>query len=129
MNDNEALEEFKKYCKECRKNAKEVGCKDEDILCNECKVKNAIDALEGNATVERLKELATKLDYKVIKSTNPPKLLNCVCGSNRRQHYYSFDSEYLECMNCGRKSPAGKNRRETAENWNKMIESLMKEGE
>lgn len=129
MTDNEALYQFNKYCAECRDNAVKAGGKEVDILCDKCKVKNALNALEGNITVERLKELATKLNYKVIKSTNPPKLLPCICGSHRRQHYYSFKSEYLECMNCGRKSPAGKNRRETAENWNKMIESLMKEGE
>lgn len=129
MTDNEALYHFNEYCRNCRDNAAKTGVKEEDILCDTCKVKNALVALEGNITVERLKELATKLGYKVIKSTNPPKLLDCICGSNRRWHWYSFETgECLECMNCGRKSPAGKNRRETAENWNAMIKELMKEG-
>lgn len=128
MTDNEAIKKFEEYCVECRKNAKRTGCREEDILCNECKITNALNALKGNVTLERVKELAKKFNYKLIESTNPPKLLDCICGSHRRQHYYSFDSEYLECMNCGRKSPAGKNRRETAENWNRMIENLMKEG-
>lgn len=126
MNDNEALGEFKKYCKECRKNAKKVGCKDEDILCDKCKVKNAIDALEGNVSLDRLKEIAKKNGYKVFKSTNPPKLLNCVCGSTRRNRFYSVNGDWLECTHCGIKSPKGSNRWEVVRNWNAMIEELKK---
>lgn len=73
MTDNEALCRFNEYCKICRNNAATVGVKEEDILCDKCKVKNALDALEGNITVERLKELATKLGYKVLKKSEDSK--------------------------------------------------------
>lgn len=74
-------------------------------------------------TVEELKKEAAKLGYNIIKKQEYIRFKPCVCGCNRRTHWYSYENTvFFECNNCGLKSPIGLDEKEAKLNWNKMIE-------
>lgn len=78
-------------------------------------------------TVEELRCEAKALGYNIIKINPMEKLLPCVCGCNRREHWYvsgAFDGVKLKCMKCGREAN-GRNDREVRHNWNQMIKEVM----
>lgn len=80
-------------------------------------------------TYEELKAEADKLGYTLVKYKKAEKLLPCICSSNRRSTYYRWNDDgtnslILECMRCGKRAPAGKNKIEAVANWNKMIRIL-----
>ena len=76
-------------------------------------------------TVEELKSEAKRLGYKLIKDVRPPKLLPCICGSNKRTEWW--DSARccveLECQRCGLIA-SGKNRTEAILAWNARVKEL-----
>lgn len=77
-------------------------------------------------TIEELKEEAKKLGYTVVKIPKKEKLLPCVCGNNRREHWHRVDIksgrayEILRCSKCGREAK-GETERDAIHNWNEMI--------
>lgn len=74
-------------------------------------------------TVEELKKEAAKLGYNIIKKQKYIRFNPCVCGCNRREHWYGYgQTKFFRCKNCGLKSPEGSNEKEAKLNWNKMIE-------
>ena len=78
-------------------------------------------------TVEELRCEAKALGYNIIKINPMEKLLPCVCGCNRREHWHvsgAFDGVKLKCMKCGREAK-GRNDREVRHNWNQMIKEVM----
>ena len=78
-------------------------------------------------TVEELRCEAKALGYNIIKINPMEKLFPCVCGCNRREHWYvsgAFDGVKLKCMKCGREAK-GRNDREVRHNWNQMIKEAM----
>ena len=81
--------------------------------------------------VEELRREAKALDYNIIKINPMEKLLPCVCGCNRRDHW-SVGGAYvgikLKCMKCGREA-MGKNAREVRHNWNEMIKEEQNEAD
>lgn len=94
MTDNEALYHFNKYCENCRNNAAMMGVKEEDILCDKCKVKNALDALEAGAVKHG--------HWIWDKCANMGGLPKCsVCG--RRSHSATWGDEDNYCPRCGAK--------------------------
>lgn len=81
-------------------------------------------------TVEELRCESKALGYNIIKINPMEKLLPCVCGCNRREHWYVsgvFDGVKLKCMKCGREAK-GRNDREVRHNWNQMIKEVMPNG-
>jgi len=77
-------------------------------------------------TFEELKEEAKRQGYNLIKITKKEKLLPCICGNTRRQHWHRVDVksgrsyEILRCPNCGREVN-GETEKEAKHNWNLMI--------
>lgn len=82
-------------------------------------------------TLEELKAEADKLGYRLSKKSERVKFLPCVCGCNRRLHwfghsYYEGTQISFECNNCGLKSPPGSSEQEARQKWNKMIKEMRK---
>lgn len=53
----------------------------------------------------------------------PERLVPCVCGSKRREHWFGTTSERMEilkCCKCGREA-SGKSEIEVHKKWNEMI--------
>lgn len=77
-------------------------------------------------TLEQLKIEAEKLGYYLVKKNKKPKMLPCVCGCKRRDHWFiGGDSEYkrmLKCKKCDIEV-YGKNDIDVINKWNEMIES------
>ena len=67
---------------------------------------------------------AKALGYKLIKDTPREKLLPCICGCNRREHWFTCAKgvKYvvLKCVRCEREA-SGQSEREAIHNWNEMI--------
>lgn len=105
--------------------------KGQKIIISWAHLKGTSDCLrdkgESTMTIEELRREAKKLGYNIIKIKKTEKLLPCVCGCNRREHWHSaFDqSESLVCKKCGRFAE-GKNKDEAIHNWNVMIKEEMK---
>lgn len=82
-------------------------------------------------TVEELKEEAKKLGYNLIPIRKYEKLIPCVCGCNRRDHFYGWkngeDIVTLRCKRCGKEAP-GRNEADARRNWNNAM-SWLKEHE
>ena len=77
-------------------------------------------------TYEELKIEAAKLGYSLVKFTKREKLLPCVCGRNKRSHWYGYKDgkEYYTLMcSCGM-SATGYTELEVRHNWNEMIKEL-----
>lgn len=76
-------------------------------------------------TFEELKAEAKAQGYNLIKINKKEKLLPCVCGCNRREHWsgWSGEEEFIKlvCSKCGIFAK-GKTEKEATRNWNKMIE-------
>ena len=64
----------------------------------------------------------------VKEREKPEKLLPCVCGSKRREHWFGSGdrSIILKCCRCGLEA-AGKNEIEAHKEWNEMIAKKNKE--
>lgn len=73
-------------------------------------------------TVEELKIEANKLGYNIIKKNIKPKILPCVCGCKRREHWSNSveNTRTLICKRCHKKI-IGKNEIDVINNWNKEI--------
>lgn len=63
----------------------------------------------------------------VKERERPEKLLPCICGSKRREHWYGITPyrEILKCPKCNRKAE-GKNEIESHKAWNEMIREELK---
>lgn len=73
-------------------------------------------------TYERLKKLADKMGYKLIKKQEKVNLLPCKeCGCKKRKQLYYSDKKEVSyvCLRCGVVATAGKNDVEARKNWNK----------
>lgn len=80
-------------------------------------------------TYDELKAEAKAMGYNLIKKSAPmPKFLPCVCGNNRRYHWWS-SGPFYKCTKCGRKSPPAKGERAAREAWNKMIMEALKDAD
>lgn len=85
-------------------------------------VEIAIQALSAQLTLDELKAEAKRQGYKLIKDNPIPKFNPCICGANHRTEWKNTRGAYCyECMECGRTSSWGDNRREARENWNRMV--------
>ena len=75
-------------------------------------------------TVEELRKEAKALGYSIIPIVRTEKLLPCVCGSKRRDHWITYVKgtrmQVLKCRKCGR-SECGTTVREASHNWNVMV--------
>ena len=75
-------------------------------------------------TVEELRKEAKALGYNLIKINKPEKLLPCICGCKKREHwarsYKGIRYKILVCPKCGREA-SGRSEREVRHNWNEMI--------
>ena len=75
-------------------------------------------------TVEELRKEAKAMGYNIIPIRPKEKLLPCVCGSKRREHWYTYVNgvEYavLRCERCEREA-SGRTEREARKNWNDMV--------
>ena len=76
--------------------------------------------------VEELKILAKSMGYNIIPIKKREKLLSCICGCNRREHWVTYIEgiryEKLICERCGKFS-LGKSEAKAIHNWNEMIRS------
>lgn len=76
--------------------------------------------------VEELKTLAKSMGYNIIPIKKREKLLPCICGCNRRNHWETRREgiwyQKLICEKCGKFS-LGKSEAEAIHNWNEMIRS------
>ena len=75
-------------------------------------------------TVEELRKEAKAMGYNIIRIAPKEKLLPCVCGCKRREHWTRFmEGEVytvLRCEKCDREA-MGRTDREVRHNWNEMI--------
>lgn len=77
-------------------------------------------------TVEELKQEAKKLGYNIIKIPEKIKKSKCLCGASSRyvEVWTRFDNnEFCKCLQCGRQSYFGRNKKEAIENWNWSVEN------
>lgn len=59
----------------------------------------------------------------------PEKLLPCICGCKRREHWYGTNDEnriILKCRKCGFKA-AGKNEADARRKWNEAVKEKLEE--
>lgn len=79
-------------------------------------------------TVEELRREAKSMGYNIIRINPYEKLLPCICGSKRREHWSTFVKgvEYtvLRCGKCEREA-SGRTDREARHNWNELIRGEM----
>ena len=71
-------------------------------------------------TLERLRKKANKLGYNLIKKKEIPSYVPCICGCNRRTHWFIPEGIKLVCKKCG-KDVQAKNEFEARIKWNEMI--------
>jgi hypothetical protein len=74
-------------------------------------------------TVEELRREAKTLGYNIIPIVRMEKLLPCVCGCDRREHWTGQSENshvILICAKCGRQAN-GRTNREARHNWNEMV--------
>ena len=105
----DAIKELKKY------KDKQPSNPDHISIINDC-----IDIIKNLPEVS-IKEEAKDMGYSLIKIVKREKLRPCICGRNKREHWYGYDYVVLKC-GCGREA-RGKNEKEAIHNWNKMIEN------
>ena len=82
------------------------------------------DAWNGIMPFDKLKAEAKRQGYNLIPITKVEKLLPCICGCNRRKHWYCSTGEWLKCEKCGREGYIGKSHAEAIHKWNEMIKEL-----
>ena len=91
------------------------------------------DILKGekihDMELTELRQEAEKLGYKLVPIKKYVRFLPCLCGCNRRIHwFYVKDGEsstILECKGCGIEAK-GKTEEEAKRNWNKLIREKRK---
>lgn len=68
--------------------------------------------------------LARGICIAIKEKVKPERLLPCVCGSKRREHWYDSreKSRILKCSKCKR-AVSGKNEIEVHKKWNEMIKA------
>ena len=75
-------------------------------------------------TVEELRREARGLGYNIIPIAHVEKMLPCVCGCNRREHWTTYVKgrkySVLKCKKCG-STASGRTEREARRNWNAMV--------
>lgn len=75
-------------------------------------------------TVEELRKEAKDLGYNIVRINPKEKLLPCICGCKRREHWTRFLKgevyTVLGCEKCDREA-MGRTDREVRHNWNEMI--------
>ena len=74
-------------------------------------------------TVEELRREAKTLGYSIVPIVRTEKLLPCVCGCDRREHWTGQSENnhvILICAKCGREV-SGRTNREARHNWNMMV--------
>lgn len=75
-------------------------------------------------TVEELRKEAKAMGYNIIRIAPKEKLLPCVCGCKRREHWVRFvrgdTYRIIGCKKCEREA-MGRTDREVRHNWNEMI--------
>ena len=74
-------------------------------------------------TLEELKKEAGKYGYRLVpKKKKLERLLPCLCGCKRREHWYgSGNRKYiLFCQRCGIEA-SGRTEREAYKAWNDMV--------
>lgn len=76
-------------------------------------------------TFEQLKKEAEAHGYRLVQKHRYERLMPCVCGSNRREHWYDTNEKMciLKCSKCGR-AVYGKTEAEAKRNWNQMVVRL-----
>lgn len=65
----------------------------------------------------------------VKEHPGPEKLLPCICGCKRREHWYNSDREkgiILKCSKCGFKA-TGKNEADARRKWNEAVKEKLEE--
>ena len=76
--------------------------------------------------VEELRILAKSMGYNIIPFKKREKLLPCICGSKRREHWDTYVKgvhyRVLRCEKCDREV-SGRTEAEAIHNWNEMIRS------
>ena len=71
-------------------------------------------------------DIRTALDMAIESLTpkKPTKMIPCICGCNRREHWNSYNKGVwtleLRCKRCGR-SATGHTEEEVKKNWNRMV--------
>lgn len=75
---------------------------------------------------EELKKEATKLGYNIIKKKERIKLLPCICGCNKRTHWYKIQYYGLRCTKCGLEAAvrSEESESELKKEWNHKVTLL-----
>lgn len=77
-------------------------------------------------TIEELKKEANRLGYNIIKKKERIKLLPCICGCNKRTHWYKIQYRGLRCTKCGLEAAVRVEESESAlkKEWNHKVTLL-----
>lgn len=76
-------------------------------------------------TVEELRKEANTLGYSIVPIVRTEKLLPCLCGCTRRNHWITYNKygtklKTYRCVRCDREA-SGRTDREARRNWNAMV--------
>lgn len=76
-----------------------------------------------------LKREAKKMGYILMPDKKYKKFLPCICGCNRRDHWYRYDPKKgetvtLKCQKCG-KEVIGKSDADAKEKWNEEMRKCL----
>lgn len=82
-----------------------------------------------NEDLNRLKEEAKALGYKLVPIQKYIRLSPCICGRRYPDKWYRADwdgygGQFYKCPNCERKGSVGKTEKAARLNWNELMESL-----
>lgn len=79
--------------------------------------------------LEKLKEEAKNLGYKLVRINKKEHMIPCKCGCNRRFHISRYDSEEcrfyeaLKCQKCG-ETVWGESEKDVIEKWNSKMKKI-----
>lgn len=75
--------------------------------------------------LERIREEAAELGYKLVKNTPPIKLSKCICGSKKVPHmWYGINEKrglfHYECAECDHEGPWANTKKLAKIYWNEV---------